>query len=61
MNGEGCMCAAHSESECCCDVDWRTASEVAGEEAIERVRAMVDRLKAITKEAEDELSRWDSV
>ena len=20
--GEGCMCHAHSESECACDVDW---------------------------------------
>lgn len=28
MNGGGCTCAARSESECCCDVDWTDLNTV---------------------------------
>ena len=27
-SGEGCVCAAGCEGDCCCDVEWRTEEEI---------------------------------
>lgn len=44
-DGIGCICAARSEGECCCDVDWTPQELIDARAEIERLRVERDALK----------------
>jgi hypothetical protein len=46
-DGEGCKCAAHSESECGCNADWTPQELIDARAEIERLRLTDEEREAI--------------
>jgi len=46
-DGEGCKCAAHSESECGCNADWTPQELIDARAEIERLRLTDEEREAL--------------
>lgn len=47
--GGGCTCAAYSESECCCDVDWTNPKIYELEDKLENYKELLDLITGVYK------------
>ena len=54
-DGMGCTCAAWSENECCCGVDWTSQREIDLRNELETVKSG---LAARTKQAAEVTLKW---